>query len=203
MNNENYQQRAILTESRPTELNFGEVGLHVMLNAASCMTELMDHAKKTIFYGKKLNAEEFRAIAENLSGYSQLMFELSDQLEKKNDKSFYQALPEEAKNVAPQNVDLRKLHCAMGVFTEGGELLAAVRKQLEGQPLDDVNFAEEIGDVQWYAAIGADASETTLEHIQVTNIAKLAARYPEKFTPEAALQRDLDKERKILEGNVQ
>lgn len=203
MDNKNYQQRAILTESCPSELNFGEIGLHIMLVAAEQMADLMDRAKKTIFYGKKLNTEEFRKVAESLGGYSKLMYEVSDQLEVKNDKHMYQSLPSEASKVAPENIDLRKLHCAMGVFTEAGELLLAIRKQLEGEVLDDVNFSEEIGDVQWYAAIGADASETTLEHIQVTNIAKLAARYPEKFTPEAALQRDLDKERKILEGNVQ
>lgn len=34
------------------------------------------------------------------------------------------------------------------------------------------------------------------------NIAKLKARYPEKFDPEKALNRDLDKERKTLEGGI-
>lgn len=34
------------------------------------------------------------------------------------------------------------------------------------------------------------------------NIAKLRTRFPEKFTEEAALNRDLEKERQILEGNA-
>jgi NTP pyrophosphatase (non-canonical NTP hydrolase) len=203
MDNKTYQERALLTESKPTELNFGEVGLHIVLNAAGHMTEMMDRVKKTAFYGKALNKEEFRALAESLAGYAQLMFQVSDQLEQKHDKALYQALPEECRNIKAENLDLRKLHCAIGVFTEAGELLAAVRKQLEGQPIDDVNFAEEIGDVQWYAAVGADSCDTSLEHIQVTNIAKLAARYPEKFTPEAALERNLAKERAILEGKAE
>jgi hypothetical protein len=39
-----------------------------------------------------------------------------------------------------------------------------------------------------------------MEDILDTNIAKLEARYPEKFTEEAALNRNLEAEREILEG---
>lgn len=41
---------------------------------------------------------------------------------------------------------------------------------------------------------------TRLAEIRTRNIAKLRARYPEKFTTEAALVRDLTAERKVLEG---
>lgn len=202
MDNKMYQERAILTESVPQELNFGEVGLHMMINASLLMATLMDEAKKTMFYGKKLDTEKFRDTADNLAGYANMMYQYSDQLSVKNDKALYQKLPDSTEDIDPKNLDLRKLHCAIGIFTESAELLSAMKKQLEGKPLDEVNYAEEIGDVLWYTAIGADASKTTLGNIQTTNIAKLAARYPEKFTPEAALQRNLDKERQILEGNV-
>jgi NTP pyrophosphatase (non-canonical NTP hydrolase) len=40
----------------------------------------------------------------------------------------------------------------------------------------------------------------TLEQIATLNIAKLQKRYPDKFTTEAALNRDIDAERKVLEG---
>ena len=40
----------------------------------------------------------------------------------------------------------------------------------------------------------------TLEEVAETNINKLKARYPNKFTSEDALSRDLDAEYKILEG---
>ncbi len=40
----------------------------------------------------------------------------------------------------------------------------------------------------------------TIEKARETNIAKLKARYGEKFTEAAALNRDLETERKILEG---
>jgi len=45
-------------------------------------------------------------------------------------------------------------------------------------------------------------AELDLETGLDRNIAKLKARFPEKFTEEAALNRDLTKERAILEGNA-
>lgn len=44
--------------------------------------------------------------------------------------------------------------------------------------------------------------EINLEECLELNITKLKTRFPEKFTEEAALNRDLVKERSILEGNV-
>lgn len=45
-------------------------------------------------------------------------------------------------------------------------------------------------------------SGTTIAQGRATNIAKLAARYPDKFTEASALNRDLDAERKILEDGL-
>lgn len=45
-------------------------------------------------------------------------------------------------------------------------------------------------------------SGSTIEEARNTNIKKLRARYGEKFTEAAALNRDLTTERKILEGEV-
>jgi hypothetical protein len=39
---------------------------------------------------------------------------------------------------------------------------------------------------------------TTFEEAMATNIAKLQARYPQKFTLDNAVNRDLEKERDIL-----
>ncbi len=51
--------------------------------------------------------------------------------------------------------------------------------------------------------IGSKIAFTTIDLPKALsrNIAKLEARYPDKFTDEAANNRDLDKERKALEGN--
>jgi NTP pyrophosphatase (non-canonical NTP hydrolase) len=95
----------------------------------------------------------------------------------------------------------RVLHAMIGLATESGESLDAMKKHLfYGKPLDLVNVAEEFQDLVWYIAVGLDACGMTLEEAMERNIAKLKARYGEKFSPDRALNRDLATERKILEG---
>jgi len=99
---------------------------------------------------------------------------------------------------------LKILHAAMGMVTEAGELMDAMKKHIiYGKPIDIVNVAEEMGDSFWYQALLAKTLGVTFEQVQEVNIKKLKARYPDKFTEHSALNRDLDNERKILEnGNM-
>jgi NTP pyrophosphatase (non-canonical NTP hydrolase) len=99
------------------------------------------------------------------------------------------------------NVNPVIVHGIIGKVTESIELLEALMKAIEtGEPLDLVNIKEEIGDCFWYDAILAKACGFTFEEAQAANINKLKARYPEKFTSENAIERDLEKEREILES---
>jgi len=92
------------------------------------------------------------------------------------------------------------LHASMGLVTEAGEFQDMLKKHLYyGRELDEVNLKEEIGDVLWYCAIALNALGTDFETVMQTNIDKLRARFPEKFTEDNANSRDLDKEREILE----
>ena len=94
----------------------------------------------------------------------------------------------------------RLLHAGMGLSTEAGEFLDALKKHIfYGKELDRVNLAEEMGDVFWYCAIVASELGINFEDVMDKNIEKLKARYGEKFTEEKADSRDLDKERDILE----
>lgn len=97
---------------------------------------------------------------------------------------------------------IRILHAAKGLVTEAGEIEDALKKHVfYGKELDTVNLKEEMGDIFWYLAILADAlGEQSFEAIMETNIAKLKARYGEKFTAEKAVKRNLDVERVILEA---
>jgi NTP pyrophosphatase (non-canonical NTP hydrolase) len=61
----------------------------------------------------------------------------------------------------------------------------------------DINSIYDIIDLTLYAIEQVDG---TLNEILDTNIRKLAVRYPEGFSSYYALNRDLDKERKILEN---
>lgn len=204
MNFKEYQQRALLTESKPETLNFGEIGLHILLNTAENTAEILNLAKRTIFYGKEMESEKLRALAENLGGYAQLIFQLSDHLHIANDRDNFNALPSQADNIKPENVNLRLLHSAMGIFTEAGEAIELVRKQLEGEPFDTVGWGEEIGgDISWYQALGHDAAGTDEDEERSKNIRKLELRNKgQKFNAEATVNRDTDAERAILEGKA-
>lgn len=96
--------------------------------------------------------------------------------------------------------NLHAVHMVMGISTEAGELVDVYKKSLAyGKPIDVANEKEEIGDLMWYIANHCTNRGFDLSEIMATNIAKLQARYPEKFTSENAITRDLSKEREILE----
>lgn len=91
-------------------------------------------------------------------------------------------------------------HAAIGLCTEVGELQDALKKHIfYGKDLDRVNLAEEAGDLFYYLAVLCDELNVDISSVMATNIAKLTARYPEKFTEHHAEHRDLETERKILE----
>jgi len=97
---------------------------------------------------------------------------------------------------------IRILHSALGLSTEAGELLDAIKKHVYyGKELDKINLFEEVGDLFWYLAILADELGFSFEDAMKKNNEKLAARYGEKFTSTRAIKRDLDVERSILEQN--
>lgn len=95
----------------------------------------------------------------------------------------------------------RILHAIMGLVTESGELMDAKKKEhFYGKKLDWHNLIEEAGDIFWYLAILCDAMNVPFEEVQRRNIDKLKTRYPDKFSTEKALNRDLDAERLVIEG---
>lgn len=95
---------------------------------------------------------------------------------------------------------LNNLHMIMGMMTEVGELVDCFKKELAyDKQIDWINVPEEIGDLMWYIACFCKINNFDLEAILDNNIKKLATRYPEKFTQYHALNRDLNKEREILE----
>jgi len=92
------------------------------------------------------------------------------------------------------------LHAAIGIATESGELLDAIKKQLfYGKSLDRTNIKEEVGDLLWYIALLCHSQGWSFEEIMLLNIEKLKARYPDKFEENKAIHRNLPLERLILE----
>jgi NTP pyrophosphatase (non-canonical NTP hydrolase) len=152
------------------------------LNEAILALQRIDKIKKAFFYG--------RALPEDMNG--QGMY--------RNCENIRLNLPENEDAYDP-TLQERLIHGILGKSTESGELLESLLLSVTtGEPPDFVNIGEEIGDGMWYDAILLKCIDRDIEQIQEQNIAKLRARFPNKFTEEAAENRDLAAERKILEA---
>lgn len=92
------------------------------------------------------------------------------------------------------------LHMVLGIVTEAGELADVFKKNMAyNKKIDWVNVAEELGDLMWYICNFCNINNLNIEEIMGVNVEKLKSRYPEKFTDEKANNRDLQREREILE----
>ena len=99
------------------------------------------------------------------------------------------------------SVLMNELHMILGMQTEVAEIADVYKKHIAyGRDLDLVNVKEEIGDLMFYVVNLCNTHNWDLRDIMKTNIDKLKARYPEKFTNENAINRNLDVERQILEN---
>lgn len=162
---------------------YGErVGLFYFIQALRDVIQAANHLdkiKKTLFYGKPLYN-----VAENHTWGGVNLARVTDEI--------------------PPDV----IHAIVGGITETAEMAEAMVKAIEGilhgkpSTLDAVNLKEEAGDQLWYLAIlfNAIGTDFTTEGRRV--IAKLMKRFPDGFSENNALVRDLIAERKVLEGEV-
>lgn len=97
------------------------------------------------------------------------------------------------------NTHIDVIHAALGMMSEAAEVLEeAVNSFVEQRELNLVNLEEEGGDHMWYNALLFRAIQSDFIKAGTKNLAKLAKRYPDKFTEFNALNRDLDAEQKVL-----
>jgi len=86
-------------------------------------------------------------------------------------------LPYSPKAFSDDNV-IRRLHCVLGIVTEGVELSEHMIKELFlGEQVSQETWLKELGDPCWYTAIGADTIGLTFDDVLQANVAKLTARY--------------------------
>lgn len=97
----------------------------------------------------------------------------------------------------------RILHAAMGLCTESGELMDALKRYTfygdKVPKLDESNIAEELGDMLWYMCILMDVFGWSFEQIMNWNVKKLqdkeSGRYKKGcFIPKDAVEREPEKE---------
>lgn len=108
---------------------------------------------------------------------------------------------EEIKRTLPDlgNNFSNQLHMVIGLSTEAGELLDIFKKKFAyGKDIDYVHIVEEIFDNFWYLCNLCNILGINPEDGFQINIDKLKSRYPEKFTSDSAINRDLDAERFVL-----
>jgi len=114
---------------------------------------------------------------------------------------FAEYIEEASRTDADLGGDMDDMHHIVGILTELGELADPFKKWIAYRKEKDlVNVKEELGDMMWYIGCLCKKYDFDMEEILDKNIAKLRARYPEKFDTEKAQNRDLNAERKILEG---
>lgn len=178
MNPKTYVKQAVRTKSdKYYDVLVPPTIMQTAIIEAMTVGNLVDAIKKALFYGRPYQSPQ-RLINHAAS--------LPDQIRAKGFNS----------NAVP--VDIQ--HAILGVFTEGAELMEALGvAAVDGEPLDLVNLDEEVGDLLWYIAVYAKAREKTIEDLMSQNIAKLRARFPDRFTAEQANNRNLDAERAVLE----
>ncbi len=103
----------------------------------------------------------------------------------------YQKLAMVTKNPELKDRDLL-INSVMGLCGESGEVIDLVKKHVShGHPLNREKLIDELGDVAWYLAECADAIGITLEEVLVHNIEKLKKRYPEGFSTERSINREV------------
>jgi len=99
------------------------------------------------------------------------------------------------------------LHHCIGIVTENAELLDALKKHIYyNKDIDIPNLVEEVGDIHWYAGqlltLTAELAGITPQEVLAINTRKLSKRYPDKFSEDSAINRDLEEERAVLEDGV-
>lgn len=169
------------------------------------MSDFISDAMRTAsdaYYGEKISKDVFISYLEQLK----IIGEDLDRIKK---TLFYGKPPTEYAecwdptdiNCAEDDwVKIETIHGILGVITEAAELGDQLINILSGEDVDVHNIHEESGDVKWYLAMLARARGDAWDADEKTVIAKLKARYPDKFTEEHAKNRDLAKERKIIES---
>jgi NTP pyrophosphatase (non-canonical NTP hydrolase) len=108
----------------------------------------------------------------------------------------------ESPNFFIDKIDPRFFHGVLGIATESAELLDIVKKTIfYGKTVDNVHIQEELGDLAYYLFLTLDAMGADWNEVMERNVKKLQTRYPDKFTNDCAINRNIKKERQALQGH--
>ncbi|HEY2165383.1 MAG TPA: nucleoside triphosphate pyrophosphohydrolase family protein [Gemmatimonadaceae bacterium] len=78
----------------------------------------------------------------------------------------------------------RLLDAGAGLAEESAEVLGLIRKRVfQQRDVDEARLVEELGDALWCLAVAASSLGISLSNVAASNLAKLAERHPNGFTP--------------------
>jgi NTP pyrophosphatase (non-canonical NTP hydrolase) len=179
-----YIKDAIRTESHLEVVHTDYDKLLQVMQMFIAAGNMLDAIKKNVFYGKPIDNNGWNSqLGTVINTHTAL------------------ASTTNTSNVVDLPIDPRLFHALIGIATESTELIEAIVKAVEnGTDIDQVNVREEMFDVMWYILIGHDALGKSLNETLDMGFEKLRHRYPDKFTVDSAIHRDVDKERSILES---
>lgn len=138
----------------------------------------LDNVKKKLFYGKPTDTSIINHIVKDCV--------LDKNLSMKHFKD------------NKEMIDI--FHGIIGIATEAGEMLKALLGFMETGKFDYVNAGEETGDNLWYMSLILKHSGLSFEEVMTIVIQKLAERFKDGFTEDAAINRNVEAERVILEN---
>lgn len=209
------QQYAPLARRTLKELPYSEHIIHMSLGLAGEMGELLDAIKKHAIYGKELDTVN---LTEELGDCFWYAANLLPEL-RVDTAVFAEALAKGAQQAAARRVeidsvpaskrvfvisaDLLQINAAMGLLILQGFLGQQLMTQQPPESGANQSTAIAVGAVESLGGIlGSVAGLLDLDCGQAMrlNIEKLAKRYGDRYTGLAALNRDTDAERKVLEG---
>lgn len=211
MDSRTYNAAVLGTESKPETIRFGTIGTHAMLGLIYQTGEMVDVAKKAMFYGKPFDRFKFAEDAAVLADLANTIRQsaLDGDLNNPQDiKAFTDLPPHIAGLDLNDSLNKRLLHVVFGTSSESSEIANELRLAWEEKrPVDRVNMSEEIGDHLWYLAVGADELNVPLSVIFEQNITKLndkkTGRYQEgAFSIDGAINRNLEAERANLTSSL-
>lgn len=211
MNSEFYIKNAISTESPLFDSGHVEKEkFYLAIKLFSSVGNALNQIKRALYYGKKMDKPK-------LDGF---MGDASNITNRWHDDLVNTCISVPGYSKSP-SVSPRIIHGALGLGTESGEILQSLMESLnENKEIDLDNLFEELGDIFWYIALIIDEArkekirrttsqmpldfaapnEWSFENIMEKNIAKLKARFPDKFSTENAYNRNIENEKNSLKS---
>lgn len=200
MNHKEFQELSVRTESVVEEIKLAPLNVESfknMLYAYVLISDILDIYKKHIFYGREIDYDTImHSITIAHRSLTETNFNALKMKKDDDDGTFH--------NNEKIDLDPRVFHALLGTITEHGEIASALYNSLQNkEELDLVNVCEELGDSDWYKALFYEATNIDWNNVQEMIIKKLENRFSDKiFTEEEANQRDLVKERELLESHI-